>query len=121
MAIDHVFRSTPQLGPALIDSAVSFWFLPPGTYDKDGSTPVDDAPGVSYQIGNAEKGTDGHDYMMVKNDTGGALNAEARFNVADDGTFALTASGSGSWMVPKDIQGGSVPSGAYFHARRYSL
>lgn len=115
-----VFRSTPQLGPSITEHDTAFWFLPPGTYDLDGSVPLDDDPAVSYKLGNIERGTDGHDYMMVKNNTGGTLAASARFNIADDGSFGLTTNVSGAWMVPADIAS-TVPNNAYFHARRYTL
>ena len=119
MAITYPFRSTPQLGPAFSGHDTAFWFMPPTTYNNGSG--VTDSAGVSYKVGNPEQGTDGHDYMMVQNNTAATLAASARFNVSDDGLFTLTANASGTWMVPAFIKAGPVPVGAYFHARRFTL
>lgn len=114
MAIDHVFRSTPQLGPALISKESSYWFLPPETYN-DGSTGTDD-PEVSYRLGNVEMGADGHHYVMVV--AGGALDAEDVVTISS--AWVATGDAGGSYEVPADIEGGAVASGDYFHARKIS-
>lgn len=119
MAIDHVFRSTPQLGPGLTDHDTSFWFLPAGTYDKDGSTPLDDKPGVSYQLGNPEYGTDGHLYVMVV--AGAGFSAGDGLSINETTWVASADASDPEWEVPDDVKGGSVPNGAYFHARKVAL
>lgn len=113
------FRSTPQLGPALTANETAFWFMPPETYSNGSG--VTDSAGVSYKVGNIERGTDSHDYIMVRNNTAAALAASARFNLSDDGLYTIAASGTGAFMVPADIQNAPVPVGAYFHARRFAL
>lgn len=118
MAISTVYRNSPVLGPSITEHATSFWFLPPGTYDLDGSTPVDDNPLMSYKLGTMVKGSDGHDYLVVK--AGAEHAASARLDV-NETTWATSANAAGAWMVPADIVNGPVASGAYFHARRYAI
>lgn len=108
------FRSTPQLGPGLNSHEASYWFLPPETYN-DGSTGTDD-PGVSYRLGNVEIGTDGHHYVMVQ----AGANLDAEDVVTIDSDWQATGDAGGSYEVPADIEGGSVVSGDYFHARKIS-
>ena len=105
MAITHPFRSTPQLGPGITTWDTHYW------YDVGG---VD----VSYRLGNKEFGTDGHEYIMVQ--AGAELAAGARVDIAEE-TFEATAAGSGDYQVSPDLQGGPVPEGAYFQARKFAL
>ncbi len=98
-----VFRTTPQLGPALEDKAAKFfWDFQPG---------VD----VSYRLGNTEVGSDGHDYTLVQ--AASTLAAGATFGINE--TTWQTTTGS-THAVPAAITGGVV-SGDYFHARKAVL
>lgn len=120
MAIDYVYRSTPQLGPALVDHEASFWFSPPSTFSATISgTPYSDAVDVSYALGNPEKGTDGHVYVLVK--AGAALDAGDGVAIDEDTWIATSDESSPVFEVPADIEGGSVANGEYFHARRILL
>ncbi len=120
MAIDFVYRSTPQLGPALVDHELAFWFAPPTTFSATISgTPYSDTVDVSYALGNPEKGTDGHVYVMVK--AGAAFSAGDGLAI-NETTWVATADASDPlFEVPDDIEGGTVANGEYFHARRVAL
>ena len=99
------FRSTPQLGPQIEDvfPGLPYWDNIPGH-----TTP-------SYELGNPEQGSDGHDYIWVRNgDT--ALTASARVNL-NETTWLATANASGTHMAPPV----AVPANAYFHARKFAL
>ena len=98
-----VFRTTPQLGPALESKSEKFHW--------DGED-VD----VSYKLGNPELGSDGHLYVMVQ--AGGTLAAGADVTI-DEATWIATA-GAGGFEVPPGLTGGVV-SGDYFHARKIAM
>ena len=110
------FRSTPQLGPALSDHAAQFyWDAFPTTFVNAGGT-SSDARVASYKLGNAEFGSDGHEYVLVK---AHADIVSGAFTVTE-GTF-VTATGSG-WGLPADIAAaGGVKAGQIFHARKAAL
>lgn len=97
-----VFRTSPQLGPGVEQHATKFHW--------DGEN-VD----VSYRLGNPEKGSDGHVYVMVQAHADLAAGAA----IAVNETTWQTAVGTG-YLVPAGITGG-VKSGEYFHARRTAL
>jgi len=98
-----VFRTTPQLGPAIESKAQK--------YHWDGDN-VD----VSYRLGNKETGSDGHEYVMVKANATLAANAAVTI---DEATWLATA-GSGGFTVPAAVTGGVV-AGDYFQARRTAI
>lgn len=104
------YRTTPVLGPGLEDAATRFYWDKPR---------VNANGGTSYEVGTRVSGTDGHVYVLVKNATGGTLSADDRIDI-DKATLAVTASGSGTWVVPTGITAG-VPNGAFFHARSYDV
>lgn len=111
MPIDHVFRATPQLGPALLSVDAEYWFLPPQTNTND---KVD----VSYRLGNVEKGTDGHDYVMVVASADIAATATTGTQVTITEPAFTAATGSGGWFTPPGV---AITLGQYFQARRQAL
>lgn len=109
MALTRPFRATAQLGPSITSWDTHYW------YDLEG---ID----VSYRLGNKEWGTDGREYVMVQLDpaAAAAVAAGGRVNI-NETTWVAAANGSGTHQVSPDIRGGSVPAGAYFQARKFTL
>lgn len=109
MAITRPFRATPQLGPSITSWDTHYWY---DLADID----------VSYRLGNKEWGTDGREYVMVQLDpaAAAAVAAGGRVNITE-GTWIAVANASGTHQVSPDIRGGSVPAGAYFQARKFTL
>src|SRR5690606_41548959 len=100
------FRTTPQLGPQL-DQVVD-----------DKNVWYEGLPQVgSPQVGVTVQGSDGHDYIWLKNNSGAQLTASARFNVSDDGNFTVAANGTGAWVAPA----AAVPAGDFFWGKRFAL
>lgn len=97
-----VFRTTPQLGPALEQK---------GPYHWDG-VGID----ASYRLGNKETGSDGHEYVHVV--AGATLAAGATVSI-NETTWVATA-GAGGFTVPAGITGGVV-TGEPFQARRTAI
>lgn len=99
-----VFRSSPQLGPEL-----EVAYTGPQSWDGLSVT----AP--SYQLGNTEKGSDGHDYTWVQ--AAGTLAAGADIGITE--ATWLTTTGT-THEVPPGLTGGVV-AGQCFHARKLAL
>lgn len=105
MAIDHVFRTSPQLGPGLTLVDADPW------YDGFNIT------SPSYQLGQVHQGSDGHDYVWVLASANIAAAASPGTQVTITEPAFTAAAGAGGWYAP--IAG--VTSGQYFHARRSAL
>lgn len=100
------FRTTPQLGPQLDDVFTGIPF-----YDPPNIT------SPSYQLGNRETGSDGHDYVWVQASANIAAAAAPGTQVTIDEPAMTAAAGSGGFYAP--VEG--VTSGQYFHARKGAL
>ncbi len=113
---------------ALLRSSGRRWWtmrLPSGSPRRPPSAPPSPARptatpvNVSYALGNPEKGTDGHVYVMVR--AGAALDASDGVAIDENTWVATLDESSPVFEVPADIEGGSVANGEYFHARRILL
>lgn len=105
MPIDHVFRTSPQLGPGL-------------TYqDADPYYDPFNITSPSYQLGQVHQGSDGHDYIWVLASANIAAAAAPGTQVTITEPAFTAAAGAGGWYAPV----GGVTSGQYFHARRGTL
>lgn len=102
MAIDHVFRTDPQLGPPLMINDPDPWYDPFNI-----TTP-------SYQPGQIHQGSDGHEYIWVQ--AGASLAAGAAVQI-NETTWVATAGGT-IWTVPGGVNDAPVANGNWFHARR---
>lgn len=101
------FRSTPQLGPQLDDVFVGLPYWDTGNLTSP-----------SYQLGNVEKGIDGHDYVWVQASANIASGTGNGTQVALTLPAGTAATGTGGWYAPPGV---AVASGSYFHARRGAL
>ena len=100
------FRTTPILGPNLTQAETQFYW--------DGVADPTGAGAPSYALGTRVSGSDGHEYVFVKNGAS-ALAANARVYLTE-GTWLAAANATGTHQAVV-----AVPANAYFHARQYAL
>lgn len=104
MAIDHVFRASPDLGPGL--TAV---YDDPTFYDVQGAT----IP--SYQIGTQVVGSDGGEYWFVQASANIAATPTTGTQVTLTFPAYTVATGAGGYYTPPGV---AITSGQFFHVRK---
>lgn len=104
MAIDYVFRASPDLGPGL-----TFIYDDPTFYDQASVT----LP--SYQLGTVVRGSDGGEYFWVQASADIAATADTGTQVTMTFATHTVATGSGGFYTPP---GEAITNGQFFHVRR---
>lgn len=94
------FRITPSLGPDIDQVSTGFYF------------DLNNAAGVSPQLGSTVQGSDGFHYTLVQ--AGGADIATSTQVSVNNTTFVATAGAGGFYTTQ------AVPANAYFWARKGS-
>lgn len=103
MAIDHVFRASPDLGPAL-----TVVYDDPTFYDHAAVT----VP--SYQLGTRVTGSDGAEYLWVQSSGAIAATADAGTGVTITFPAYTVATGGTDGYTPP---GQAITAGQFFHIR----
>lgn len=104
MAIDYVFRASPDLGPGL-----TFIYDDPTFYDQASVT----LP--SYQLGTVVRGSDGGEYFWVQASADIAATADTGTQVTMTFATHTVATGAGGFYTPP---GEAITNGQFFHVRR---
>lgn len=104
MAIDHVFRASPDLGPAL-----TMVYDDPTFYDQASVT----LP--SYQLGTVVRGSDGGEYFWVQASADIAATATTGTQVTITFPGYTVATGAGGFYTPPAT---AITNGQFFHVRR---
>lgn len=104
MAIDYVFRASPDLGPGL-----TFIYDDPTFYDQASVT----LP--SYQLGTVVRGSDGGEYFWVQASADIAATATTGTQVTMTFATHTVATGAGGFYTPP---GQAITNGQFFHVRR---
>lgn len=104
MAIDHVFRASPDLGPAL-----TVIYDDPTFYDGQQIT------SPSYQIGTQVTGSDGGEYWFVQASADIAATANTGTQVTITFPAYTVATGAGGFYTPP---GQAITNGQFFHVRK---
>lgn len=110
MAPKTPFRITPSLGPDLWQHEVTYYW-------DTISAPVGVAgqPPVSYQLGSAVVGNDGHTYVFVRASAAIAATAGTGTQVTITEPAFTVATGTGGYYTPPGV---AIASGEAFHVRR---
>lgn len=104
MAIDHVFRASPDLGPML-----TFVYDDPTFYDHASVTTP------SYQLGTVVRGSDGGEFYWVQASADIAATANTGTQVTITFPGYTVATGAGGFYTPP---GQAITNGQFFHVRR---
>ena len=104
MAIDYVFRASPDLGPGL-----TFVYDDPTLYDHASVTQP------SYQLGTKVIGSDGGEYFWVQASADIAATANTGTQVTITFPAYTVATGAGGFYTPPAT---AITNGQFFHVRR---
>jgi len=109
-----VFRTTPQLGPALEDTIAQtgVWFTLP-TIALNGEL----VGPISPKLGTRETGSDGHEYVLCQASATIAAAVAPGTQVTITEPAFTAAAGAGGFYAPV----GGVADDAYFWARKGAL
>lgn len=104
MAINYVFRASPDLGPMLTTV-----YDDPTFYDQASVTTP------SYQLGTVVRGSDGGEYFWVQASADIAATATTGTQVIITFPGYTVATGAGGFYTPPAT---AITSGQFFHVRR---